>query len=67
MSQRLKRLIRTLVATSLLTATIGIAPASSAAPGDSASTFSAGGGDTSTGVIYGLQPAKGSTSSAEDC
>jgi hypothetical protein len=67
MSQRLKRLIRTLVATSLLTATIGIAPASSAAPGDPVSTFAAGGGDTSTGVIYGLQPAKSGTPTAEDC
>jgi hypothetical protein len=55
------------VATSLLTATIGIAPASSAAPGDPVSTFAAGGGDTSTGVIYGLQPAKSGTPTAEDC
>lgn len=66
MSQRLKRLIRTLVATSLLTAAIGVAPASSAPGSDPVATF-AGGGDTTPGVIYGLQPGKGGDPSAEDC
>jgi hypothetical protein len=63
MSDRVKRVVRTLVAASLLTAVIGVVPAS-AAPGDGNSTFA---GVDSSGVIFGLQPAKPGVPNNEDC
>jgi hypothetical protein len=63
MTHRVKTIVRTVVAASLLTAVIGVVPAS-AAPGDSNSTFA---GLESSGVIFGLQPAMPGVPSDEDC